>query len=178
MYRYDRVKGKLEFQHQIVNEMLTDAIIWKERDNFWLFSTYEPYPNGSVLTVWNSKTFDADYAVTQRVAFNENVGRNAGMFFKYGDKWIRPAQESNHVYGHSMSFQEVKQENGYFCFKEIFRFKTPHPIYDAGTHTYNQYKEMAVIDVKGYRYRLIAKIIGMVFEFAIVLRIKKRPILK
>ncbi len=178
IYRYNPRKECLDYLKQLSNEMLTDATIWQNEKFFWLLSTYEPKPNGSELTIWKSDNLYGPYNETQRVKFDENIGRNGGMIFHDGDTIIRPAQESNHVYGHSLSFQNVTFKDDTFDFKEIYRFHSPHPIYDAGTHTYNQYREMAVIDVKGYRHRKMAKTIEILFEFAILLGIKKRPILK
>lgn len=178
LYRYNESQEKLEFVKRIIDEKLTDAIIWKKENGYWLLSTYEPRPNGHDLTIWRSNVLDGPYIKTQSIQFNENIGRNAGMLFGYGDILIRPAQECNHVYGHSLSFQQVAFLDGKFGFKEIYRFNSPHPVYDVGTHTYNQYMEMAVVDVKGYRHRKIAKILIVLFSFFILLGLKKRPALK
>jgi hypothetical protein len=113
------------------------------------------------------------YKETQRVKFDENVGRNAGMMFHYGGRMIRPAQESNFSYGHSISFQEVIVEDGIFSFKEIYRFYSPHKVYNSGTHTFNVLGNMAVIDVKGWRYPIAAKMIGFVGKLLVALHLKK-----
>ncbi len=179
MYRYDAEKEKLEFVQPLLNEKLTDATIYFDSDLYWLLSTYEPRPNGSELTIWKSKLLYGPYSESQRVKFDENVGRNAGMIFKYDDKLIRPAQESNHKYGHSISFQEVSVNDGKFAFNEIYRFNTPHKKYDAGTHTYNQHKKgMAVLDVKGYRYNFWGRIINVLFSMAVRVGLWKLPVLK
>lgn len=161
MYCYDATSERLDKVFQIIDEKLTDAILYHEGNDYWILSTYEPIPNGPDLTIWHSSSLKGSYNEVQRVSFHENVGRNAGSFFHYDGKLIRPAQESNCSYGHSILFQEAKLENGLFGFRKYYTFHSPHPIYDAGTHTYNQYQELAVIDVKGYRYRIAAKI----FEF-------------
>lgn len=173
MYRYDSKKERLEFICQIIDKKLTDATIWQDGSIFWILSTYEPRPNGSELTIWKSDAINGQFKEFQRVRFSENVSRNAGMIFRYEGKLIRPAQECNHVYGHSLSFQEVEYNDESFNFNEIYRFNSIHPIYDAGAHTFNQYKEMAVIDVKGYRYRHIAKVISSVGSILVKLGIKK-----
>lgn len=174
MYRYNVNSNRLEFVQQIVNEKLTDATLWSDGKSYWILSTYEPKPNGSELTIWKSDMVTGLYHEYQRVTFEENVGRNAGMMFQYKNQLIRPAQESNKTYGHSISFQKVKIEGGKFFFNEIYRFVTPHKRYDAGSHTYNQYKDMAVIDVKGYRYRWSAKVIGFVVAFLIKIGLKQQ----
>ena len=178
IYRYDVVEKKLDYIKKISEEKLTDAIIWQNGNDYYLLSTFEPRPNGPELTIWKSDSLTGRYEEMQRIKFKENLGRNAGMIFRYDNKWIRPAQESNHVYGHSISFQEVSLQNDEFCFEETHRFHTPHPVYDAGTHTYNQYKDMAVIDVKGYRYKKTAKILSFCGSLLVKTGLKKAYIIQ
>lgn len=175
MYRYNSQNEKLELIQQISDRKLTDATIWKNDDEYWLLSTYEPRPNGAELTIWKSKNLAGKYEQSQSVKFDENIARNAGMIFEYNGKHIRPAQESNFIYGHSMSFQELSFKNRELCFKEIYRFHTPHKIYNVGTHTYNQHPNgMAVIDVKGCRYPFFAKIISLGGKLLVHLHLKKQ----
>ena len=109
----------------------------------------------------------------QRIKFHENLGRNAGMIFRFGEKWIRPAQESNHVYGHNISFQEVNLQNDRFSFNEIFRFHSPHNVYYVGTHTYNTLGHMAVIDVKGWKHSHIGPLLKGFGNILVTLGLKK-----
>ena len=95
------------------------------------------------------------------------------MLFRKAEGWIRHAQESTREYGHSISFQMVTLKNGLFRFKELYRFHTPHPVYDVGTHTFNTFGKMAVIDVKGYRYKAMAELIGFVGWLLVKVGLKK-----
>lgn len=179
MYRYDSSEEKLVFVQQIIGEKLTDATIWKDSNTYFLLSTYYPTPNGKRLTIWKSDSLRGKYEKSQEISFDENIGRNAGMIFPYEDKYIRPAQESNFSYGHNMSFQEVSFQKGKICFKEIYRFQTPHKAYNVGTHTYNQHPNgMAVIDVKGYRYPVAAKMINAIGRVLVSSYLKRQYQLK
>ena len=173
MYRYDEKEERLVYIQQVSNEKLTDAIIWKNGGDYYLLSTHEPKPNGPELTIWKSKCLQDGYTELQRMKFNENLGRNAGMIFRHGEKWIRPAQESNHVYGHSISFQEVNLQKDGLSFNEIFRFYSPHNVYYAGTHTYNTLGKMAVIDVKGWKHPHIGPLLKGIGNILIKLGLKK-----
>lgn len=173
MYRYNTKTDKLEKMQQLIDEKLTDATIFHKDGNYWILSTKMPHPNGAILEVWNSSLLTGPYKKVHKVTFPENTGRNAGMFFQCGDKLIRPAQESNRTYGHSISFQEVSIDDGLFSFNEIYRFYSPHKKYDEGTHTYNTLRDIAVIDVKGWRYPQIAKILSTISRLAVALHIKK-----
>lgn len=174
LYRYDSEVEKLELIKQIVDIKLTDAIIYHEGNDYWLLSTYVPKPNGHELTIWHGESLIGEFQEIQRVSFDENVGRNAGMMFHKNGKLIRPAQESNYSYGHSISFQEVTIEGEKFSFKESYRFYSPHKKYNEGTHTYNTLGNMSVIDVKGWRYPIAAKVIRFFGYFLIVLHLKRR----
>lgn len=174
VYRYNSAQEKLEYVQHLIDEKLTDAIIWQSGKSYFLLSTYDPKPNGSELTIWKSSELLGKYEQYQRIKFDENIGRNAGMLFCHEDKWIRPAQECNTVYGHAIYFQEVRQIDGKFTFKEIYRFYSPHSIYNRGIHTYNTFKDMAVIDVKGDRYRWMAKLIRAISQAMVMLGIKKQ----
>lgn len=180
MYRYDETEEKLVFVQQVSDEKLTDAIIWKNRGEYYLFSTYEPRPNGSELTIWKSKELAGEYEKSQCVRFEENLGRNAGMIFRYDDKWIRPAQESNSSYGHALSFQEIAiHEDDKFMFNEINRYYSTHPHYRYGSHTFNLHENgMAVIDVKGLRYPIIGAIIKGIHRCLISAGLKKQYIIR
>lgn len=178
MYRYDKMRGRLVLQKQIINEKLTDAIIYKGEKQYWLLSTYVPKPNGPVLTVWRSANLEGPFEESQKITFPENIGRNAGMLFQYAGKLIRPAQESNFSYGHAIVFQEANiAGDDLLSFNELFRFYSPHPHFKHGSHTFNQHPNgMAVIDVKGLRYPIVGTILKGVQSLLVLLGLKKRYI--
>ena len=178
LYRYHDEGEPLEFVAQLSKEKLTDATLYHDGLYYWLFSTYEPHPNGNELTIWKSTTITGSYNETQRVKFDENIGRNAGVIFLCQGKLIRPAQESNLSYGHSIVFQEVVMDNDKFFFKEKYRFHSPHKKYNVGTHTFNTLGNLAVIDVKGYRDPILGKMISSMGEVLVKFHLKRqyRPV--
>lgn len=175
MYEYNVQKEELTFVRTLMNEKLTDATIFEHEGETYLLSTYDPTPNGKVLSIWNM--VDEDFMHVQDVTFGENIARNAGNIFSWNGKQIRPAQECNVVYGHAMVFQEVSIQDGRFSFKELYRYFPTHPTFRVGTHTYNQSDgEMAVIDVKGRRYPIAGLIREKLLRVAVKLNIKKKYI--
>lgn len=175
IYRYNSGEEELKFIQQLSAEKLTDATIWYKDDDYWLLSTYEPHPNGQELTIWKSNNLTGPYKETQRVNFNENIGRNAGMIFQYKDMYLRPAQESNLSYGHSLVFQKVELKDHMFVFDEFCRISSPHSQYNIGIHTYNQHHNgMAVIDVKNYRHPYVGRIIKTFGRLLVRLHLKKQ----
>lgn len=178
IYRYDKTKETLDKVGKLSDKKLTDATLYQDGNNYWLLSTYEPRPNGAELTIWRGSSLMGPYTETQRFLFPENIARNAGMMFTYKGKLIRPAQESNFIYGHSVVFQEVSLSNDKFFFKDLFYFDSPHKNYNIGTHTFNTLDNLAVIDVKGWRYPKVARFIKIVYDIAVSLGLKKKTKLK
>lgn len=177
MYEYNVQKEELSFVRTLMNEKLTDATIFEHEGETYLLSTYDPTPNGKVLSIW--KMVGKDFEHVQNVVFEEKIARNAGNIFSWDGKLIRPAQECNQIYGHAMVFQEITIQGGQFSFKELYRYYPTHPSFKIGTHTYNQSEgEMAVIDVKGRRYPVMGAIRDIALEIAIKLHLKKRYVLK
>lgn len=178
IYEYDKEHEELVKIKEICHRRLTDAIIYEYDNDFYLLSTYEPKPNGKLLSVYKSDDFFGKYTLLQEVLFNENIARNAGQLFLYKGQLMRPAQESNYSYGHGLLFQRVALVNGKFDFKNVDYFKSPHAIYNAGIHTYNEYNGVGVIDVKGDRNRFISFLFRFVHETLIKFGLKHEKMLK
>ena len=155
LYEYHNNTDSLEFVKQVLPEKLTDATIFKNGSDYYILSTYEPRPNGNTLTVWKSDSLSESFSKIQEIKFPENIARNAGSIFRYNGKLIRPAQECNKSYGHAISFQVVNLDKGHFEFSEEFRYYSTHPKCKRGTHTFNTYKNLAVIDVHKLRFPVL-----------------------
>ena len=104
LYKYDMEMDCLVEGRVISDEPLTDPIMLEHGDRKLLFSTYEPNPNGNVLSVYEKK--DDKYTKIDEVVFDNNCARMAGDFFKAGDKLYRPAQDCNEGYGKALIIQE------------------------------------------------------------------------
>ncbi len=174
MYRYNEEKGNLVFERELLKMPLTDAIMYSDNNSYYILSTFDPTPNGKRLSIWQFGKMNGIYSMVQEVAFDEKIARNAGMIFEYEGNLIRPAQECNEIYGHAISFQKVYIKDGQFSFKEMLRCHSVHPKYSIGTHTYNQHPNgMAVIDVKGYRYPTIGRMLKHVDRVLEAINLKK-----
>lgn len=178
LYEYNKDTDELVLIKSLIKEKLTDAIIYHDEMGYYILSTYEPTPNGKVLTIYKSDNLFDEYKQMQCISFEENIARNAGRLFEYRGKLIRPAQECNHTYGHAISFQEMTRNESDFKFKEIYRYLSTHPSYKFGSHTFNEYNGMAVIDVKGFRYDTLGRYFYNLQRLAIKLHLKKEIWLK
>ncbi len=174
IYLYNQKNEKLEFIKTLYNDKLTDTTLAEINDKWYMLTTSIPHPNGNVLEIMSADKFDGEYKKVQEVFFHERVGRNAGQVFRFNGEYIRPAQFTDSVYGRAMVFQKMGiDEQGKFHFENLWRYESTHKKYNIGTHTFNEYKGMAVIDVKGYRYDTIGRLWHNLINIAVKLGLKK-----
>ena len=174
LYFYNQKEDKLEFVKTLYNDKLTDTTLTEIDGRWYMLTTSIPHPNGHTLEIMCSDQFDGDYRKVQEVVFTERNARNAGQLFCYNGCLLRPAQFSDNVYGRAIIFQKVTVDaEGKLSFENIYRYDSTHNKYNVGTHTYNEYKGMAVIDIKGYRYNTIGRLWDNIINLAVKLGIKK-----
>lgn len=154
MYLIDENHSKCNYSYTVIHQPLTDAVIY----NDFIFSTKKNDATGNVLNVYRYDKPNQQYKLFQRIFFEENIARNAGLIFNHEGIKFRPAQECNHTYGHCVVLQELCIVNGEWTFTEKCRLYSPHPLFKEGMHTFNVYKNYCVIDVKGFRNPIIKKI--------------------
>ena len=175
LYQYEDSSGKLQFIHRLIDEKLTDAILIERQGRYYILSTSIPKPNGRLLTVYQSGDLNGPFSKVQEIEFKDNVARNAGLPFLYDGKLIRPAQESNINYGNALVFQEMEEDQGHFGFTECCRFYSTHKDYRFGTHTFNQHPDgLAVLDVKGFRYPCMGRLLLGISRALVALHLKKQ----
>lgn len=150
-YEYDVITEKLNKVGTTVYEPLVDAIETDVFGKSLIFATHLPKASGSLLSMYSDSG-----NLIRDIQFSSNVARSAGDFFKVDGKVYRPAQDCNGGYGKAIIIQEVTQkENDDFSFREILRIMSTHPKFQRGCHTFNNYKNLTVIDVFSYRRRFL-----------------------
>lgn len=155
-YKYDIRDNKCIKCGNLIEEPLTDAIFTEEFGEKIMFSTKLPRQNKDVLDIYNWKK--DKYIKSSSVKFHNNIARNAGDFFQINGEVYRPAQDCNNVYGGAVILQKVTK-NVDFIFENIRRIESDNSRYNIGCHTFNHYEGYTVIDAKGYRFPLIAKML-------------------
>lgn len=159
-YEYDSKSNTVLGKREIIHLPLTDAIM---DQSGIIYSTLLPDPNSDSICLYASGE-DGLYYEVDRIQFDEKIGRNAGAFFCSAGRLFRPAQESNHCYGHATVIQELLQENGTIVFRECNRFLSPHSLFHDGCHTMNVFDGTCVIDVNGPRFPYLKMFIDWVYQ--------------
>lgn len=150
LYEYDEVEMNLKCIFTLVDEPITDAILTKNKDEYYIFCTKLPNPNNNILYIYHSQNLFTQFSLFQQVKFEDNVARCGGDLFTYNGKTVRPAQNCNMRYGNGLVFQYVLKKKNYFNFEEISRFKSKNKKMNLGLHTFNIYHDMCVVDSYGY----------------------------
>ena len=141
-YRLDLETNECVMDHVVCEEPMVDVVIHENN----VFATTISDPNGKNLSIY--ELCENSFQLVRTITFDEKVARNAGAFFKIGEKVYRPAQECNEWYGHALSIQEFK--NGEF--KEVRRI--------PGFHTLNSYQGVTVVDAKQFPRQWVYRMIG------------------
>lgn len=145
MYEYDECSKKLINPIKVLDEPVTDAIIIKESNEFKMYATRLPDPNGCNLKTYVSKDFFGPYTMSYVDEFPHCCARMAGQFIINDGKNIRPAQDCDGAYGKAVVFFDGHTKLG-----EI----RPSTYKYAGVHTFNKLNNVCIIDIKRYDYPL------------------------
>lgn len=165
-YEYNADNDQLIKAQVVVNEPLTDAIKTDVCGDDLIFATHIPTQNGKVLAV-----YDANGEKKNEIKFQSNIARNAGDWFKVGEKVYRPAQDCNGGYGMAVIIQEIKKDvEGNHVFNVIRRITSTHPKFTTGCHTFNNYRNLIVVDVHGYRRPVLVTTIKEIKKISRFLR--------
>lgn len=160
MYEYDIKQNTCTPYKTLSTNPLTDAIITDLLEEPCILSTQLPQPNSDILGKYICGELKETYK------FNSKIARNAGDWFKYKGKIYRPAQDCNNTYGGAVILQEVVlNKSGNLEFKNIRHIESDYPKYKEGLHTFNSYKDIIVVDAKGFRHPIAHKIYNCIYRF-------------
>lgn len=156
IYEYDEKQNKLIFAAILLDEEVWDSVITEDFGEPLLFTANKDDFHLDIYK-WNEagKTFE----YWQSVESDHRNMRMAGKLFKVSDKIYCPSQNSDRSYGNTTEIKEITYNDGKFTFNTIRTLTSSHPTLKEGMHTLNEYKGVIVIDVMGYNYPGIAKIL-------------------
>lgn len=157
LYQYDDTHSKCNYVDVICDDPVTDAVITDFFGQSMLFATKPPHANGNELLIYSKQNEIDRFVLEDTFSFTENTARMAGCFFKYNNCIYRPTQECNVQYGHAITIQEVTHNKNDWQFREVRRIYSTHPYLNEGTHTFNLYKDLIVIDTLGFDRMWIRK---------------------
>ena len=163
IYEYDPISGKIRFVRTICDDCIWDATI----------TSFFP-PEILMFTAnkddFNLDIYKWDKRINKFIPYNtikskEKRSRMGGAFFTYNGQIYAPFQNNERTYGGSIDVKAVECNEGQFSFTTVKSLFSPHPKYDEGLHTLNEYNGIVIIDVIGYDF-FIGKVISRIFPLA------------
>ena len=123
-----------------------------------MFATEKPHKDGKILGIYRPN-INGLFVKSDEIQFDEVIARSAGDLFEYHGIVVRPAQESNEVYGHAVVLQQITKQGNDLQIKELRRLYSPSKEYPLGLHTFNVLQDVIVVDSIAYYHPFFAKLI-------------------
>lgn len=170
LYHFNRDTLQLENPITIINEPLLDTQIVKIGEHYYAMGVIKTdsktHDYTRQLHIYKSNSLTGPYELMQVIDNPVREERGAGQIYEQGGKFYRPAQCCEGDYGKSVIIYEMQINNdGLFEEKEVERYE---PIYSArygqGLHTFNQMKELCVIDGKDFRRGAISRFLNRIYK--------------
>lgn len=146
MYKYDQARDMLVEPVCVCDDPISDAVIIRKGEQYEMFATREPNPNGNILIQYKSEDLTGPYKEIGQIIYDGNHARMAGAFISSESGLVRPAQNCNGAYGRAVLFMDGKT---------IITELRPEGVKYAGIHTFNMMDNTFVIDLKKYDFALL-----------------------
>ena len=164
LYEYDPDSGVVSKMKDIIDVPLADAVLFKLSGRDVIMATTAPNDSGKKLDFYPCSSYSVTGA-PDSVYFETKVARNAGFPFKVHGHIIRPAQDCSHYYGSCVVLQDMVEEKGKICFKEIRRMRSPLLSYSHAFHTFNVFEDKYIaVDAEGFRHGFLAQFLFFIRE--------------
>ncbi len=154
LYKCIEFPFKWEFQMNLMENIdAVDATLFYHQNKWWLFANIVENPGASLLDelfLFYSEELHTKNWIPHPlnpIVSDVKKARPAGRIFFHNGKILRPSQNSSNRYGFGIKINEIKTLNKYE-YEEI-EIESIEPNWDnqiVGTHTFNNAKNLTVID--------------------------------
>lgn len=151
LYEYDANNEQLVFHSIICNDAVWDSCLSDQfGDNLLFTAAHDDYH----LDIYRLNENNALYESWKVIDSEKPNCRLGGALFEYQGAWYYPAQDCSKGYGSGMDIKKIERVGDDWLFTTMARVDSPHDTMRLGCHTLNTYKDIVVIDVYGYRYKM------------------------
>lgn len=169
MYEYDPAKEELSFVQTMCDNVVWDSYITEAFGEPLLFTASK---NDYRLDIYKWDEKKKRFVPNVVIPSEKPNSRLGGAVFEYKGDYYYPAQDCSKNYGSAIDIKQIKMESAECEVECVKHLKSPHPDYQLGMHTLNEYKGVVVVDVLGYRYGIIGRIIALMVELKRKIHIK------
>ena len=156
MYEYHRDKEELTFVQTICEDVVWDSYITEAFGEPLLFTAAK---NDYQLNIYKWDGRKKRYVSGWVVPSEKPNSRMGGAVFEYEGDIYYPAQNCEKAYGGAIDIKRVEFDGVKWKVESVKHLESPHPKYQLGMHTMNEYIGVVVIDVHGYKYGWIGAMI-------------------
>lgn len=158
LYRFDETHGRasLQWECDLLDGCYVDATLHHHSDGKWYLFTTPQKQSHTHLLIYVADDLRGPYRphFNNPVKVDCSVSRMAGAIQNADGKLVRPAQNSTHHYGESITLNKIIQLNEYQYIEETIDEIKPDKnwTYNKGTHTINSDEVMTVFDAKRFTF--------------------------
>lgn len=156
LYQYEADSESLVYQETICDDVVWDSVITDLFGEDLLFTANK---SDYYLDIYKWSPESSRYLPYITLQSPEKNSRMAGQFFKYNDDVYCPRQDCSHNYGGATDICRVARDENGFHFSLVKKLRSPHKTRKEALHTFNEYKGLVVVDVKGYDYPIVGKLL-------------------
>ena len=156
MYEYNPITETTSYFKTICDDEVWDSCITDRFGEKMLFTAAH---NDKVLDIYKWDDAKSRFLPWKQVHSDNKNSRMGGQLFEYQGDVYYPAQDCNRNYGSAIQIKKINYSDDLFSFETVRRLTSNHPKMKLGLHTMNEYKGIVVIDVYGYRYPLLGKVV-------------------
>ena len=162
LYEYHPEKEELTFVQTICDDAVWDSYISDAFGEPLLFTQAHEDERLDVYRWDDTKKRFIPYV---HYMSDKPNSRLAGAVFEYKGEMYYPAQDCSVNYGGAIDIKRIIVEGGKWKVERVKHLESPHPKYQLGMHTMNEYKGVVVIDVRGYRFGKIGEYINEIKKY-------------
>ena len=150
--KWEKVKTFIE------NEKCVDTTFLEYDGQHYLF-TFKPYFDRKGGKLYLGRIKNGQIESEQFITDNEMLSRPGGNIFKENNRYIRVSQDCSKVYGEALVFSEIENVWPHYQERFVKRISVNDICINSkkkflGLHTYNQIRDLEVIDVKYMRFSM------------------------
>lgn len=145
---------------------ICDDVIWDSdiTDLFGEPLLFTAAHNDTLLDIYKWNEMTMRFIPWKSIPSEKRNSRLGGSLFEYKGNIYYPAQDCEDNYGAAIEIKKICLKDGEFEITEIKKLTSTHPQLKHGLHTLNQYKDIVVIDVHGYRYGWVGEVIAKLVQ--------------
>lgn len=161
LFEYDLTNERVCFLRCLIDKPLVDTVVFRYKAMWYLLGTYSQVDNCLHVFRAKSKTLaDAEFEEFQVITTEKKELRNGGMIFEHEGRYYKISQNCVHHYGAGIIIHEILfSSEGKLSFVARKCFNANKLYYRFGVHSYNVMANVAVIDGKDFRYRVLGMFI-------------------